>query len=851
MEKQNNDSEKGKNVNESESSSMVGNSVIHQSNKETNVGSDKFALELFPDSRLPKIPNFSSSNKPGNSSSTKQTKERLAYAAPTPYESFQNIIEGSVAKSRIEYAPEVNENKNTGSKRKTRLEYAAPLGIPNINRVVNESVIHSTPGAINIIPGNQPERRVLGAVNRLFSHIDNVSENEFNQEIVLSSGNDYTSSTPELMTIANANLVKPEEEEARIINKYVNTVAQATVVEKNVEENGSLCNKKRTIFYLIAFIILVSLALVSIFAFSGREPTNEKEPTKKEKLLRIFKSVTDENQLLEDGSPQSTALSYLISDDIFVNNMTDALLLEHYIALVFYFSTEGQYWNDDLNFIQNTSVCKWWKEDVGGFECNQKKEIVSITAVNNNLTGTLSSEIFRLPSLERIELKSNMLHGTIPSIVSELDNLAILDLSQNSLTGVVPDIYMESKTMRYLNLGDNNLNGGIPEFQRLLGYIEIHLNRNELTGNIPESISVLSSLKVLDFRDNSLNGTIPTGISTMESLERILLNGNNLSGSIPHQVKNLRDLRMLYMGNNILTGTIPRNIASLDKLNDINLHGNKLTGSIPTELATLENLWSLGLSGNKLTGTFPKEFSSSKVLLHVDISANFISGALDKDFCSEVNQHEFHIAADCWGVAPRVQCSCCKQCYNDDGYYLMNDSSICSYEWFAEKLMQENIKQGVSCNCDEAGQSLRCTFSPQNPCEVCNIAESTCIRINDITYEFDSTKNLFFSVNMQYIKGGNNSISVGISNREYCSIAVDGKKCESCKLQNCGQNSQRVPLISCKNNDEINNVFDACNKNIGTDDAGIFEALVWIIKNNLVSEDVPYIFDLNSLFTAF
>jgi len=749
--------------------------------------------------------------------------KQLQYAEP--FETEYRLETGGTVED------DCSQKERKGEK---RLAYAPPFKDETVE-IEAESQVQpgvrrdfNTPGAINIIPGSQPERRFPAILS---SEIINIVENEFDNEqgSIISLENDNPTSTSNFMTIANANLVKPKEEEARIIDNFVNTMAHASLVEKN----GSAW--KKNIF--ITLIVLIPLALIFFFLFSTEEPTNndleDPEETKQEKLVKIFNSITDENQLLEDGSPQNMALSWLVGDDTFQKiTTTDADCLERYIAVVLYFSTEGKYWNDDLNFVQNTSVCEWRKEDVG-VECNLDGEIISIIAANNNLNGTLPSELLQLPSL------------------------AILKLSNNTLTGTIPDIYMESKSMRELYLEKNALNGSIPEFQRGVGYHNIHLGRNELTGNIPESVSALSSLKVLNFGDNSLNGTIPTGISVMESLERINFSSNNLSGSIPHQMENLRDIRRFEMQKNKLTGTISSNLARLDKLNYIALHHNKLTGSIPSELAALENIWTLVLDNNKLTGTFPKEFSSSINLLRVDIHDNSIRDSLDESFCSE-DAEDIFIAADCRGLDPKVQCSCCNTCCNDSGCW-QTWTDICKYEMYAELLMQSQLKEGVTCDCIEGSifhidRFLKCTFSTENPCVVCNTEETTCIRAESVTYKIDGNNNLYFSTDMRYIKGRDSSISIGISTTEYCSTNIDGKECDSCELQNCGSNSQRVPRISCLNNDEVNNLFDGCNDNIGTSDAGVFEVFVLLMRKELVSEascNIPFLFDLTSVFDEY
>jgi hypothetical protein len=59
--------------------------------------------------------------------------------------------------------------------------------------------------------------------------------------------------------------------------------------------------------------------------------------------------------------------------------------------------------------------------------------------------------------------------------------------------------------------------------------ITLSLRSNYLRGNIPESISLLTSLQYLDLDNNQLVGSIPDSLSTMVNLSDLWLSGNHLS----------------------------------------------------------------------------------------------------------------------------------------------------------------------------------------------------------------------------------------------------------------------------------------------------------------------------------
>lgn len=71
----------------------------------------------------------------------------------------------------------------------------------------------------------------------------------------------------------------------------------------------------------------------------------------------------------------------------------------------------------------------------------------------------------------------------------------------------------------------------------------ISLQGMGLTGTIPPSIGLLTSLTGLYLHFNSLTGHIPKDISNLPLLTDLYLNVNNLSGEIPPQIGNLGNLQ--------------------------------------------------------------------------------------------------------------------------------------------------------------------------------------------------------------------------------------------------------------------------------------------------------------------
>jgi len=115
----------------------------------------------------------------------------------------------------------------------------------------------------------------------------------------------------------------------------------------------------------------------------------------------------------------------------------------------------------------------------------------------NNLSGTLPSELAKLPSLKEIRTYQNQIGGTIPTEFGSISNLTVLDLETNNFTGLFffPELFQLGSTLTTLR-GSGNL----------------------FSGSIPTSIGLMSQLQQLWILNNGITGTIPTEITSLTNL---------------------------------------------------------------------------------------------------------------------------------------------------------------------------------------------------------------------------------------------------------------------------------------------------------------------------------------------
>ena len=256
---------------------------------------------------------------------------------------------------------------------------------------------------------------------------------------------------------------------------------------------------------------------------------------------------------------------------------------------------------------------------------------------NNRMRGTLDfAELF--PELQILDVTQNRLTGRIPGVLGGLTNLEALYLSDNQFFGVIPTAIGSLVSLTTIVASNNLLNRQFPwdSFDGDNRLTEIILSANSLTGTLPENMGTFSSLEVVDFGQNLLSGSIPPSIARDIRLRILRLSRNQFSGTLPEQPTTLPEsLEIIDLHSNQFVGGLPAGWANFSSLNVLTLHDNNFEGPIPTEWSQLSSLERITLHLNRLVGSV--------------------------DFMCDM-QPEPVITANCAGIQPQVECSCCTLC---------------------------------------------------------------------------------------------------------------------------------------------------------------------------------------------
>ncbi|KHN20336.1 Receptor-like protein 12 [Glycine soja] len=262
---------------------------------------------------------------------------------------------------------------------------------------------------------------------------------------------------------------------------------------------------------------------------------------------------------------------------------------------------------------------------------NQSK-ITTLDLSSNNIQGSIPTWIWQLNSLVQLNLSHNLLSNLEGPVQNSSSNLSLLDLHDNHLQGKL-QIFPVHAT--YLDYSSNNFSFTIPSDigNFLSSTIFLSLSKNNLSGNIPQSLCNSSNMLVLDFSYNHLNGKIPECLTQSERLVVLNLQHNKFHGSIPDKFPVSCVLRTLDLNSNLLWGSIPKSLANCTSLEVLDLGNNQVDDGFPCFLKTISTLRVMVLRGNKFHGHVGCPYSNSTwyMLQIVDLSFNNFSGVLPKN----------------------------------------------------------------------------------------------------------------------------------------------------------------------------------------------------------------------------
>ncbi len=250
--------------------------------------------------------------------------------------------------------------------------------------------------------------------------------------------------------------------------------------------------------------------------------------------------------------------------------------------------------------------------------------VKSVSLRGNLIKQGIPAALFKIPTLEFVDLGENKLEGQIPDVAA-LANLKILKLDHNNLTGGIPINSDALHNLEVLNLSYNALDRtlDLPATSAIPKLYHLDLSHNRLWSGIPPQIGLLTGLKVLRLNDNRLGEAIPGQMGNLTAMEELDLSRNGFVGGFPQWIGALTNLKVLAMRDiepYPFGGQLPQSFGTLTKLQHLDLNGLGIEGSLPAGMADMTSLTHLDLGYNHLEGAVPDGFSGLTNLQYLDMS---------------------------------------------------------------------------------------------------------------------------------------------------------------------------------------------------------------------------------------
>ena len=218
------------------------------------------------------------------------------------------------------------------------------------------------------------------------------------------------------------------------------------------------------------------------------------------------------------------------------------------------------------------------------FDSDQQSSLIIIQLSDNEFTGTLPEDVFRIPRLATFAAVSNCFEGSLPLSICDNSRLKVLALSGLQTSSSCQRQLLHGISKAYLSKAP--MSGGIPScLFEIPSLTQLHLSGNDLTGTLPDDVAMSPTLLDISLSHNSLTGTIPLSFQQREWLS-FDVSYNRLYGSLNARLEsessalfNLSyEKSALSLENNRLSGRIPNSVKPI--VNISMLSGNLFSCSL-------------------------------------------------------------------------------------------------------------------------------------------------------------------------------------------------------------------------------------------------------------------------------
>jgi len=353
-------------------------------------------------------------------------------------------------------------------------------------------------------------------------------------------------------------------------------------------------------------------------------PTTAPAPSDIETLI-LSVALQGGNEFSDATSYQSKALAWLKTGTTVYSDAQ--VVQRYALACLYYSTnavqtkyTDVQFgsnvvlpWQVNTNWLSDSTVCGWYR-----ITCDSSGLVGKIELYQNVLTGSLPEELTLLKeSLYYLDLYLNLIHNEgdtgngwlgkltnlknlyygsnyfqydgIPPQISNLPLLESYDCSYNLYFGNLTEkIFANLPKLFYLSMGGNQYSSSIPASIYSLPSLErLYIESSDLTGNL-EFLQNMPTILEFWMDDNpNITGTIPTTIGLVTTLASLSLTKLSLKGPLPSELGKLSGMVQMWLYDNALTGTIPSEIGNLAAMSIFEVNSTSIQGTMPSEICAL------------------------------------------------------------------------------------------------------------------------------------------------------------------------------------------------------------------------------------------------------------------------
>jgi len=307
-----------------------------------------------------------------------------------------------------------------------------PVNISDVRHDTDEESTTEENGATNILQVQQPPvntgpTSLPGAFAVEGPHFNSQDHNNFNLPESYENQNEV---------LVHATLVEDPPPETEVYTAYAEPLLPFREKYKWHLRGG----------FSAAIIVLVVVLAIAI-------PTARR----KNSMTSIALQTSNQTSTNMLGVAQRQALNWVLGPN---NSQYDPTrdrnqIAQRYILATLYYSTGGGNWTQNSNMLSKDDECNWYESVI----CSQAA-VTTIQLENNNVQGTLPSEIGVLEQLQHLKLGQNNISGAIASELNSLKNLQELNLTKNGFAGDIPRSMGDLQNLTLLDVSHKKLAGG-------------------------------------------------------------------------------------------------------------------------------------------------------------------------------------------------------------------------------------------------------------------------------------------------------------------------------------------------------------------------------------------------------